>query len=102
MSTTRRSILAEASISSSHNIRQLHAINEALVHRDIESLRRLARMPGGFLDDGVRRRAWLMLLNISHEGPLPAPMQFIDRSHTEYRQVELDVHRSFVHFPESM
>jgi hypothetical protein len=55
MKNARRRVLVN------ENLRKIKRINDALVARDLDSLARLAREPGGFLSDGLRSRAWPVL-----------------------------------------
>eukprot|EP00158_Paraphelidium_tribonemae_P005251 Partr_v1_DN27244_c0_g1_i2_m38349 putative TBC1 domain family member len=88
---------------------KLRRINAALVGGDLGELRVLARESRGFLDDGVRRRAWLALLHVdsakltsrSASGFLPSPTCFI-HDHRDTGQVHVDVERAFVLFPMDM
>lgn len=72
---------------------KIRQINEALVSRDTHTLRRLGKSKGGFLDDGIRRRVWPLLLHteaaVAYAGSL---------DHRDMRQVDLDVNRSFVNY----
>ena len=85
---------------------KLRSINQAIAENDLEKLRTLAGTRRGFINDGVRRRAWMMLLQVDVErlghtnnaGLLPTPTLFV-RRHSESRQIEVDVERSFISFP---
>ncbi|BCR95515.1 TBC domain-containing protein [Aspergillus luchuensis] len=77
------------------------AIRQACDLRDIDALVSYATSEGGFLNDDVRRTAWPILLQCDRRGPsfdftgwehLPA--------HIDEEQVQLDVNRSFVYYPE--
>lgn len=78
---------------------KIHKTNAAIVSCDIEALKSLAREPKGFINDGLRRRAWPLLLKWKPgSGLLPPPDKFV-KSHKDTLQVQLDVNRSFVYFP---
>ncbi|KAL4810761.1 rab-GTPase-TBC domain-containing protein [Aspergillus unguis] len=95
----------KGSIHSSHKdpdwvSEKIEAIQRACNRRDIEALVTLATSEGGFLRDELRRLAWPMLLQsepgtdevLSPEDDLPV--------HRDEEQVQLDVKRSFVYYPE--
>ncbi|KAG0326313.1 hypothetical protein BGZ99_009751 [Dissophora globulifera] len=66
--------------------KRIRLLDEAIITGDIEKLQRLSVTGAGFVNDGIRRRAWPLLL---HEN---AP-------HKDEEQVQLDVVRSFTHLP---
>ncbi|KAL4793605.1 rab-GTPase-TBC domain-containing protein [Aspergillus venezuelensis] len=76
------------------------AIRKACDLHDINALVSHATSEGGFLHDELRRSAWPILLQydkstqseLSPEGELPP--------HRDEEQVQLDVHRAFVYYPE--
>ncbi|KAI0478995.1 rab-GTPase-TBC domain-containing protein [Xylariaceae sp. FL0804] len=87
--------------------------------RDVDGLQALAIEPGGFLSDELRTRAWPVLLGYDPERPEPedddgsglgsgdgekkpgAEDSWRDLPrHRDEDQVKLDVHRSFVYYPD--
>ncbi|KAK4955588.1 GTPase-activating protein gyp8 [Elasticomyces elasticus] len=68
--------------------------------RDLTALRALATSEGGFVEDEVRRSAWPMVLGC-HSNPTDYASR-LDGSekHRDEDQVQLDVNRSFVYYPE--
>ncbi|KAK0671076.1 putative TBC1 domain family member 20 [Cercophora samala] len=82
-------------------------ILEACKARDFAALRALAASPGGFLTDTIRQQAWPLLLGIPPLNPDTKPEQeeeednswkFLPR-HKDEDQVQLDVNRAFVYYP---
>ncbi|KAF5025462.1 hypothetical protein F66182_2438 [Fusarium sp. NRRL 66182] len=87
-------------------------ILEACKWRDITHLRALAEAPGGFLSDTLRRQAWPILLGLN--GPfdsnqedaasnqdIPIDWKELPR-HRDEDQVQLDVNRSFIYYPNNL
>ncbi|EQK99303.1 Rab-GAP/TBC domain protein [Ophiocordyceps sinensis CO18] len=87
-------------------------IIDACKWRDLASLRSLAESRGGFLDDHLRRAAWPILLGVTSSGAVPngqARPRQTDSAlgvywtqlprHREEDQVQLDVNRSFIYYP---
>ncbi|EPE26119.1 Ypt/Rab-GAP of gyp1p [Glarea lozoyensis ATCC 20868] len=72
------------------------AIIRACNRQDLESLRSLATSEGGLVSDDLRRRAWPLLL-----GPTEDPRDDWRElpKHRDEDQVELDVNRSFIFYP---
>ncbi|CAG7923674.1 unnamed protein product [Penicillium olsonii] len=77
-------------------------IREACASQDVEELIRHATSEGGLLEDELRQIAWPILLQCD------AKFQTFDTSHSqelprhaEEDQVELDVNRSFVYYPQN-
>ncbi|KAF9129652.1 hypothetical protein BGX30_013859 [Mortierella sp. GBA39] len=70
-------------------------LDEAIVTGNIEELRKLSVTGSGFVTDGIRRRAWPLLLR-TH---VPRRQAATDTSvpHKDDGQVRLDVIRSFTH-----
>ncbi|KAG0350056.1 hypothetical protein BG005_010414 [Podila minutissima] len=73
-------------------------LDEAIVTGNVDSLRRLSVTGAGFINDGIRRRAWPLLLR-TH---VPRRKQYVgrfgqDTPHKDEGQVALDVIRSFTH-----
>lgn len=62
-----------------HNTIKIRLLNDAIINKDIMALRKLAYEPGGFINHGIRRRAWLIVLGIDvdkitdDQGFLPSP-----------------------------
>ncbi|KAK4181886.1 putative TBC1 domain family member 20 [Triangularia setosa] len=91
--------------------RKKRAILEACKTRDFAALRALAASPGGFLTDTIRQQAWLVLLGLPPPPPPPPisedtkPEDEEDNSwrslppHRDEDQVQLDVNRAFVYYP---
>ncbi|ROW05668.1 hypothetical protein VMCG_05271 [Cytospora schulzeri] len=98
-------------------------ILDACRRRDIEELQSLAESPGGFLTDGLRQQAWPVLLGVPVRFPSddagekpskPAEDDIIRLAasdpdyaswkslppHSEEGQVQLDVDRAFVYYPD--
>ncbi|KAJ6444242.1 TBC domain-containingprotein [Purpureocillium lavendulum] len=79
-------------------------IVDACKSRDIPSLRSLAESTGGFLDDTLRRAAWPILLGLPPPGDaangsaVKEDWKDLPR-HRDEEQVDLDVNRSFVYYP---
>ncbi|KAH6673709.1 rab-GTPase-TBC domain-containing protein, partial [Halenospora varia] len=80
-------------------------ILDACESRDVERLRNLAISEGGLLSDHARRQAWPLLLgNLSYDDD--AKSKGDDDSwrelprHSDEDQVQLDVNRSFIYYPE--
>nr|WVH01959.1 ubiquinol-cytochrome C reductase hinge protein [Naematelia aurantialba] len=48
-------------------------VEMAIDHEDVESLRKLSALPGGFGSNDMRKRAWLVLLHTRHYFPDPTP-----------------------------
>ncbi|UNI22064.1 GTPase-activating protein gyp8 [Purpureocillium takamizusanense] len=79
-------------------------ILDACKWRDVPRLRALAESEGGFLNDGFRRAAWPILLGLPPlEAAATSPGDVGDWQdlprHRDEDQVELDVNRSFVYYP---
>ncbi|KAI8599831.1 rab-GTPase-TBC domain-containing protein [Dissophora ornata] len=75
--------------------KRIRSLDEAIVTGNIGELRRLAVTGTGFVNDGIRRRAWPLLLR-TH---VPRNESSIDEKslHKDEEQVRLDVIRSFTH-----
>ncbi|GAB1318799.1 GTPase-activating protein gyp8 [Madurella fahalii] len=81
------------------------AIFEACRQRDLGALRALAESPGGFLTDSIRQQAWPVLLGIQPidgkteaDADEAASWKTFPR-HKDEDQVQLDVNRSFIYYP---
>ncbi|KAF2859815.1 RabGAP/TBC [Piedraia hortae CBS 480.64] len=84
--------------------KQLHTSNEKVEQilqasriRDYARLRELAAEEGGFVDDLTRRTAWPVLLACNSDETHP-DAELVP--HPDEAQVDLDVDRSFVYYPE--
>ena len=68
---------------------------------NIEDLRNFATSRGGIPADEMRKRVWPILANIDHEelNPEDLPDDEACKNDKSYRQVELDVGRTFKRFP---
>ncbi|KAF9934964.1 hypothetical protein FBU30_009386 [Linnemannia zychae] len=75
--------------------KRIRKLDEAIVTGNIEELRKLSVTGPGFVTDGIRRRAWPLLLR-TH---IPRRESDIDiyQPHKDEGQVQLDVIRSFTH-----
>ncbi|KAF4637291.1 hypothetical protein G7Y89_g793 [Cudoniella acicularis] len=75
-------------------------ILDACKWKDIEKLRALATSTGGLVSDHVRRQAWPLLLGLpSHDGTEDdTPWKLLPK-HRDEDQVQLDVNRSFIYYP---
>ncbi|OIW32139.1 GTPase-activating protein gyp10 [Coniochaeta ligniaria NRRL 30616] len=81
---------------------KLQAVSEACKWRNLDQLRALAESKGGFLSDELRQQAWPILLGINPEGlneDLDASWKELPK-HRDEDQVQLDVDRSFVYYPQ--
>ena len=98
---------SSASISDHRDDEKQQAIKEACRLEDVTALVDLAKSPGGFLNDELRKLVWPLLLG---HGGLGAFAKENDSSnsqrdwrkmprHKDEDQVELDVSRSFVFYP---
>jgi hypothetical protein len=87
------------------------AILEACRWRNLDALRALAESPGGFITDKTRQQAWPVLLGLpSGNGETPTiplgqateagPWKELPR-HRDEDQVQLDVNRAFIYYPEN-
>ncbi|KAF4984391.1 hypothetical protein FZEAL_414 [Fusarium zealandicum] len=113
-----RSRSASHANSSSDDAEQEKALNstpkayiilEACKRKEISRLRCLAESPGGFLTDTLRRRAWPILLGLDtpqddqHDLASPQDASYSDwkelSRHRDEDQVQLDVNRSFIYYP---
>ncbi|KAF9438440.1 hypothetical protein BGZ76_007833 [Entomortierella beljakovae] len=77
--------------------KRIRQLDEAIVTGNIDSLRRLSVTGAGFVNDGIRRRAWPLLLR-THV-PRKDPRIDDKKPHKDEDQVRLDVVRSFTHLP---
>ncbi|KAI0100844.1 rab-GTPase-TBC domain-containing protein [Nemania sp. FL0031] len=79
-------------------------ILKACEKKDLDALRDIAIAPGGFLSDHLRSRAWPILLGFDADAKsgsstkAPDSWKHLPR-HRDEEQVELDVDRSFVYYP---
>ncbi|TVY80579.1 GTPase-activating protein gyp10 [Lachnellula suecica] len=80
-------------------------ILEACKWNDIEALRTLATSEGGLVSDDFRRQAWPLLLGFSsRDGDVKPEDKDFDSwkklpKHRDEDQVQLDVNRSFIYYP---
>ncbi|KAF9961706.1 hypothetical protein BGZ72_002267 [Mortierella alpina] len=75
--------------------KRIRLLDEAIVTGDIEKLRRLSVTGPGFVNHGIRRRAWPLLLR-THV-PRRESSEVVKDRHKDEEQVRLDVIRSFTH-----
>ncbi|KAI9595024.1 hypothetical protein BDF19DRAFT_423070 [Syncephalis fuscata] len=78
---------------------RIHEINEALGRRDLERLRELAVTGPGFVNNGLRRLVWPLLLSPINDQPINKDLFMMHKNkslppHRDARQIELDVNRS--------
>ncbi|KAJ5183309.1 hypothetical protein N7492_000925 [Penicillium capsulatum] len=81
---------------------KIEAIRQACDSRDTEGLVRYATTKGGLLEDELRQRAWPILLQCDEETRHDdlRPWNELPR-HSDEDQVQLDVNRSFVYYPDA-
>ncbi|KAL2021940.1 hypothetical protein VTK56DRAFT_6359 [Thermocarpiscus australiensis] len=84
------------------------AILQAISQRNLRALRALAESPGGLLTDSLRQQAWPLLLGLppSHDKSESDPPTAASADswralprHKDEDQVQLDVDRAFVYYP---
>ncbi|KAI9236879.1 MAG: rab-GTPase-TBC domain-containing protein [Podila humilis] len=71
-------------------------LDEAIVTGNVDTLRRISVTGAGFINDGIRRRAWPLLLR-THVPRREQHVASQDIPHKDEGQVALDVIRSFTH-----
>ncbi|PYH41403.1 TBC domain-containing protein [Aspergillus saccharolyticus JOP 1030-1] len=77
------------------------AIRRACDLRDFDALVSYATSEGGFLNDDVRRVAWPILLQCDRRESIHDFTSWEDLPpHADEEQIQLDVNRSFVYYPE--
>lgn len=79
-------------------------ILDACKWKDLDALRALAATEGGLVSDEARRQAWPLLLgNTSQEDVKPGIEEYENwkdlPKHRDEDQVQLDVNRSFIYYP---
>lgn len=74
---------------------KIRQINSAYVQNDLERLRELGKSPGGYIDDGIRRRVWPLVLELEENDVDDVNGDKVCRDED---QVDLDTVRSFVYF----
>ncbi|KAL1869984.1 hypothetical protein VTK73DRAFT_2878 [Phialemonium thermophilum] len=86
--------------------KKVESILEACRWRDIGQLRALAESPGGLLSDNLREQAWPVLLGLSPERFEKDQDSSVDWKdlprHRDEDQVQLDVDRAFVYYPQHL
>ncbi|PPJ55650.1 hypothetical protein CBER1_09543 [Cercospora berteroae] len=85
---------------SSKDREKVTRILAACREHDLDALSELASSPGGFIEDEVRRTAWPVLLG-SHDDTNSTPDWHDLPRHREEGQVQLDVDRSFIYYPDN-
>lgn len=84
--------------------RKREDILEACKWKMTGALEGLAESKGGFIDDELRRQVWPILLGVSHDESLEegdgASWEELPR-HKDEDQVQLDVNRAFIYYPQS-
>jgi len=79
------------------------AIRNACKWKDLDALRTLATSEGGLISDEVRRQAWPLLLGYTRDDSIVKEKEYIDwrllPNHGDEHQVQLDVDRSFIFYP---
>ncbi|KAK3352347.1 rab-GTPase-TBC domain-containing protein [Lasiosphaeria hispida] len=101
--TSEGDVAAAAAAAKEHNIL------EACRRRNLGDLRILAESPGGFLTDKIRQQAWPVLLGLpsgyTDESKTLTPQATEAASwrklprHRDEDQVQLDVNRAFIYYP---
>ncbi|KAK3905452.1 rab-GTPase-TBC domain-containing protein [Staphylotrichum tortipilum] len=79
-------------------------ILEACRFRDLDALRALAESPGGFISDVLRQQAWPILLGTPPNQDKPeadSPSRESLPPHRDEDQVQLDVNRAFIYYPDN-
>ncbi|RUS13455.1 rab-GTPase-TBC domain-containing protein [Endogone sp. FLAS-F59071] len=79
---------------------RIRRINEAIANKDLEQLRRLSQSENGFVNDGLRRRAWPLLLHCSRVADDWDEKKA--EEHKDERQVLMDVERSLNNYPTNL
>ncbi|KAK4541682.1 hypothetical protein LTR36_007826 [Oleoguttula mirabilis] len=79
---------------------KVHRILRACRDRDLDELRGLGTTEGGLIEDEVRRTAWPILLGSDQDQHATNTEWSSLPGHRDEHQVELDVNRSFVYYPE--
>ncbi|KAK3306629.1 rab-GTPase-TBC domain-containing protein [Chaetomium strumarium] len=80
---------------------------EACRRRDLSALRALAESRGGFLADSIRQQAWPILLglppgnDVKTEAESPSSSWESLPRHKDEDQVQLDVNRAFIYYPDN-
>ena len=85
---------------------KLAAIHQACDTIDYEALTALALSEHGFVNDEARRRAWPLLLGSNGDEPNPISDEKPEAweslpEHSDEHQVQLDVERAFIYYPNS-
>ncbi|KAG0253445.1 hypothetical protein DFQ27_007412 [Actinomortierella ambigua] len=75
--------------------KRIRQLDEAILHGDVATLQRLSVTGAGFVNDGIRRRAWPLLLR-TIKGRHKEEFED-DKPSKDEEQVRLDVLRSFTH-----
>ncbi|EAW08327.1 TBC domain-containing protein [Aspergillus clavatus NRRL 1] len=93
--------LDSQSESAPHKTEKEEAIRRACDLRDFDGLVSYATSEGGFLNDDLRRLAWPILLRCDTDVEDSEFVSWEDLpSHKDEDQVQLDVNRSFVYYPQ--
>ncbi|EMC96596.1 hypothetical protein BAUCODRAFT_51760, partial [Baudoinia panamericana UAMH 10762] len=90
----------EAPLSETERLKVLQILS-ASRDRNLNALRDLATSEGGLIEDEVRRTAWPVLLgtNGDQQGAAQSEWKLLPK-HKDEDQVQLDVNRAFVYYPE--
>ena len=99
--------------SESNTSPKAQAIREACKLHRVDDLKELALSKGGFLSDSLRRQAWPVLLGLTPEDEASNPDGSPETNtkdlswkelprHRDEDQVQLDVDRAFVYYPNRM
>jgi hypothetical protein len=87
------------------DVRREEAINAALVRNpiDLETLRAISRMPGGFLNHRIRSLVWPRLVGVSASSYAPGSTDYRMhmKEHEDSEQVRADVDRSLWNYKDS-
>ncbi|KXT14209.1 hypothetical protein AC579_7552 [Pseudocercospora musae] len=102
------SSLDRAHMASLHSINAVESdkakvgrILAACRHRHLGALRELAASEHGLIDDELRRTAWPLLLGCNDQAASEHDDWTCLARHRDEEQVQLDVNRSFVYYPQS-
>ncbi|KAL6231620.1 hypothetical protein BDW75DRAFT_219727 [Aspergillus navahoensis] len=102
-SETQMAVIDESVHSSNDDLARIHkdeAIRTACDLRDIDALVSHATTEGGFLRDELRQLAWPILLQSDKDTQNTLLPDSGLPPHRDEEQVQLDVNRSFVYYPE--
>ncbi|KAJ5746530.1 hypothetical protein N7520_011712 [Penicillium odoratum] len=95
--------LLEVKMKEEARSKKAEAIRQACRSRDMEAIISYAVSEGGLLEDELRQEAWPILLQYDKDTPHDdlKPSEELP-PHTDEEQVQLDVNRSFVYYPNNL